>query len=57
MITALTSGMATAFASGPTTDTWANRNTAAGASPSVIAHWMRAHCSAPRACAVQPIET
>ena len=42
--TAETTGIATALASGPTTDTCANRNSAAGARPSVIAHCTCNHC-------------
>jgi hypothetical protein len=57
VITAETSGIATALASGPTTETCAKRNSAAGASPTVIAHCTRSHCSVRGSRALQPEET
>jgi hypothetical protein len=40
-----TTGMASALASGPATDTWPKSSSAAGARPMVMAHWILAHCS------------
>jgi hypothetical protein len=57
VITPETSGMASALASGPDTDTCANRNNAAGASPTVIAHCTRTHCRQRGSAWVQPALT
>ena len=43
VITTETSGIATALASGPATDICPKSSSAAGARPTVIAHWMRPH--------------
>jgi hypothetical protein len=57
VITAETTGMASAFASGPATDTWPKSSKTAGASPAVIAHCTRIHCSGAGSAALHPVAT
>ena len=54
VITAETSGIASALASGPATEIWPKSSSAAGARPMVIAHCTRAHCASFDPGSVQP---
>ena len=56
-MTALTTGIATAFASGPTSDTCENSSKAIGARPTVMDHCTRAHCTSHDSRPVQPCVT
>jgi hypothetical protein len=54
VIRMLTIGMATAFASGPTSDTAPKNQTPSGISDSVAAHWVRTAASRNRPTAFSP---